>query len=809
MKSKKEMEQKILAVVQAGDYRPVKPKLIARKLKLDEAGERELKRSLKELVKRGEIAWGPKHLVLKATRKPKQNEIRGVFRRAAAGFGFVTPLDSTSTDRSEDIYIPRHKTEDAADGDTVRIRVSRRRQGPELRVRGRIIEVLERRTHRFVGTYTERRRRGLVVVDSGVFDSPILVGDAGAKNCRVGDKVVIEVANFPSAHEDGEGVIVEVLGERGKPGVDTLTVMREFDLPEEFPAAVMEASRQQADQFDESIPGERTDFTGTTVITIDPKTARDFDDAISLEQLENGHWRLGVHIADVSHFVPERSALDEEAYARGTSVYLPDRVIPMLPELISNNLASLQPDRVRYTMTAVIEFDPSGVPVATDLHRGVIKSAHRFNYAEIDDYLENDKPWQKRLTPPVFQLVRQMHTLAMILRRRRLDHGAIELSLPDVRIDLDKDGKVAGAHVEENTESHQIIEEFMLAANEAVAREFADREIYFIRRVHEAPSPVKLKELTSFIQQIGIDCDSLESRFEIKRVVELASELPEAKAIHFAVLRSMQKAVYSPRESGHYALASDAYCHFTSPIRRYPDLVIHRMLLDLIRGKKPKYSFDRLTALGHHCSSMEQRAEQAERELTKLKLLNYFADRVGEEMEAVISGVESFGLFAQGVEIPVEGLIPIASLPDDSYQYERAARTLSGYHSENQFRLGDRVMVCVAFVDTTNRQLEFRLAKVIQQANRSRGRKGKKATSKSSGKSRLRNKKGSGAESGKKKISAKKKKSGLTRKSKNRKGKSKVKKRGTSKKASGQRDGQGKRKQKRKSVSKKKKPGRK
>ena len=309
----------------------------------------------------------------------------------------------------------------------------------------------------------------------------------------------------------------------------------------------------------------------------------------------------------MSHFVPERSALDDEAYARATSVYLPDRVIPMLPEVISNSLASLQPDKIRYTMTAVIEFDSEGVPIATDLHRGVIKSAHRFNYAEIDDYLENDGKWKDRLSGPVFQLVRQMHTLAMILRKRRLDRGAIELSLPDVRIDLDEDGKVAGAHVEENTESHQIIEEFMLAANEAVAREFSDRELYFIRRVHEPPSPVKLKELTRFVQEMGIDCDSLESRFEIKRVVELAAKMPEAKAIHFSVLRSMQKAVYSPREVGHYALASDAYCHFTSPIRRYPDLVIHRMLLALIAGKKPRYGFDRLAALGNHCSSMEAR----------------------------------------------------------------------------------------------------------------------------------------------------------------------------------------------------------
>ena len=800
MKSKKEMELKILALVDADGYQPVKPKVIARKLKLDAAGERDLKRAIKELVKRGKIAWGVKHLIVKAPQKPgelqesdaiedsgqasaeskkpkkskkqKPDEVVGVFRRAIAGFGFVTPVGSTVTDRSEDIYIPKQKTEDAADGDTVRVRVSRRRQGADVRVSGRVLEVVARRTHRFVGTYAEHGRRGFVNVDNGVFESGVLVGDAGAKNCKVGDKVVIEMANFPSKHEDGEGVIVEVLGERGQPGVDTLTIIREFDLPEEFPEAALESARQQADRFDESISSDRTDFTGTTVITIDPKTARDFDDAISLERIENGHWRLGVHIADVSHFVPERSDLDAEAYARATSVYLPDRVIPMLPEVISNNLASLQPDRVRYTMTAVIEFDAKGVPIATDLHHGAIKSAHRFNYAEIDDYLSNDRPWKSRLKEPVFNLVREMHTLAMILRKRRLDNGAIELFLPDIKIDLDDQGKVSGAHAEENTESHQIIEEFMLAANEAVAREFTDRELYLMRRVHESPSPVKLKELTTFIQQMGIECESLESRFEIKRVVELARELPEGKAIHFSVLRSMQKAVYSPREIGHYALASDAYCHFTSPIRRYPDLVIHRMLSALIAGKKPKYGFDRLAALGNHCSSMEQRAEQAERALKKLKLLNYFADRIGEEMEAVLTGVEPFGLFAQGVEIPVEGLIPVANLPDDSYSFERAARTLSGYHSENQYRLGDRVLVSVALVDTTNRQLEFRLVKVTDsnpRAAQAQGRGGQKRNRRSSDRN------GPRQEDSRKSKSGKKVKSGMTRKSKSKKFKSKSK----------------------------------
>ncbi len=336
---------------------------------------------------------------------------------------------------------------------------------------------------------------------------------------------------------------------------------------------------------------------------------------------------FGVHIADVSHFVPLRSKLDNEAYRRATSVYLPDKVIPMLPEIISNNLASLQPDRVRYTMTAVIEFSEEGVPIATDMHRGVIKSAHRFNYEEVDEYLENDRPWKKKLTPEVFQIVREMHTLAMMLRKRRMKRGAIDLAIPEVKIELDEDGKVCGATTRNNTESHQMIEEFMLAANEAVAQKLQDLGLFMIRRIHEPPAEKKLLDLTSFIREMGIDCESMQSRFEIKRVAELANARPDRAAVHFSILRSMQKAVYSPKEVGHYALNSKAYCHFTSPIRRYPDLIIHRMIGDFIDGKKPMSDFDRLTKLGQHCSSLEQRAEQAERDLKKLKLMNYLSDK--------------------------------------------------------------------------------------------------------------------------------------------------------------------------------------
>ena len=717
MNEAKQVEKLILELVLSDNYQPLKPKAIAKKLRLlDE--EREVKRTIKRLIKKGRLAYGPKHLVIRCKQKPqaannrktktdaREKNITGRFRKNPGGFGFVTPENSTVTDRSDDIFIPKSKTSDASDRDIVKIRINKSRG----RVSGQIFEVVKRHTHRFVGTYRITGGLGFVDVDGGVFESGILVGDAGAKNCKVDDKVVIEIANFPSINQPGEGVVTEVLGDRGSPGVDTLSIIRQYNLPDDFPESVLEEARSQAVKFDESI-GDRTDFTKTTVITIDPKTARDFDDAISLQKLENGHWQLGVHIADVSHFVPLHSKLDTEAFQRGTSIYLPDRVIPMLPEIISNNLASLQPNRVRYCMTALIEFTPDGIPIQTELHRGAIQSAHRFTYEEIDDYLADDEPWKQKLPKDVFELVRNMHTLAMTLRRRRMKAGAINLILPEVKIDLDDDGKVVGAHTVDNTESHQVIEEFMLAGNEAVSQKMADKKLFYMRRVHPQPSEQKLNQLTEFVQQLGIQCDSLKSRFEVKRVIEESENLPQQHAIHYAVLRSMQKAVYSPDEIGHYALNSDNYCHFTSPIRRYPDLIIHRMVGDLIDGKQPDASFERLAMLGNHCSDLEKRATEAERDLIKLKLLNFMAGKIGHTMSAVITGVESFGVFAQGIEIPAEGMIPVDKLPPDTYEYDRNIRTLAGFREGNEYRLGDKIEVQVTQVDPDARTLEFEISK--------------------------------------------------------------------------------------------------
>ncbi len=742
-----EMPQRVLDHVNRDEYKPVKPRTIAKQLNLPEDDLRELKKVIKRLVKNGQLRYGPKHLVMKASEKPakrrtgprdsaRHNEIIGRFSRAAGGYGFVAVAPDLEagpdTVPPEDVYIPQRRTLDAASGDIVRVKLTARREGKRLKTSGRVIEIIERRTHQFVGTYHERGRYGLVAIDGNQFDTDVLVGDAGAKSCRIGDKVVVEMVRFPGLgrggdYYPGEAVIVKVLGDRGKPGVDTLTIIAEFGLPGEFSEQVLDDARDQAEEFNESLDG-RTDFTGETVVTIDPKTARDFDDAISLKRIEKGHWQLGVHIADVSHFVQPNTELDNEAYRRATSIYLPDRVIPMLPEIISNNLASLQPDRVRYCMTALIEFTGDGVPIGTELHRGAMRSRHRFNYEEIDDYLENDRPWKKKLTPEVFELVRNMHTLAMKLRKRRMDRGSFDLVIPEVEIDLDKDGKVCGAHTRDYTESHQVIEEFMLAANEAVAQHLVDLELYLMRRIHEPPSPVKMADLKTILSDLGYKAQSLQSRFELKKIIEASRDQPESHAVHFAILRSMQKAIYSPREVGHYALASDAYCHFTSPIRRYPDLIIHRMVGALIDGQKPVSQFGLLNRLGIHCSEMEQRAEQAERQLTKLKLINFLSDKIGMEMDAVITGVEAYGLFAQGVELPARGFVPLDSLPHDQYFFDRGTRRLSGHRSGNQFRMGDPVRVRVVSADPDRREIEFGLADSPGKTRKKRGQSGKQTS---------------------------------------------------------------------------------
>lgn len=747
-----ELRQRILDFVYNPQYRPSKPKEIHRALDLSDDDYRVLRKLIKRMVIDGELAFASNHLVIapvqNAAPRPRRGKntdeagsvatergdtaaaprnsgavgsgsagsgavgggaedklITGKYRQAAAGFGFVRPGPNTKQTFTEDIFIPSDSIGTAMDGDLVqlRLRSSRRGGGQE----GLIVDIIERARRQFSGSYDVLDGHSIVHLDGVSVGSPVNVGDVRGLPVEPGDKVVIELVKFPDGMRSGEGVIMEVLGSSKNPAVDTLAVMHQFGLLGEFPDDVIEQARQQADGFEEgAIPGDRRDLTKVPTLTIDPIDARDFDDAISLSRNDKGHWELVVHIADVAHFVPIGSPLDAEAKRRATSVYLPDRVIPMLPELISNHMASLQPDRIRYTKSVLMEMTDDGTLVHWEVFNSAILNQQRLNYEQVDQYLEDDQPWRERLQPAIWQLLRDMHTLAMVLRKNRMRNGSLELFLPEIKLDLDKGGKVKGARLVENTESHQVIEEFMLAANQTVATWLDDREVPFLRRAHAAPESRKLRKLTEFVHDLGIKVENLESRFEIQKVIRQVRGKPTEFAVNYAILKSMSKAVYQPELEVHYALNFDHYCHFTSPIRRYPDLQVHRTVQRLIEGRNPAGDpFPVLIGLGHHCSDQEQNAEAAEREIIKIKLLHYLSKKLGETMRGVISGVVPEGFYVRGTAIPAEGFVPLSSLPDDRYRFERRGHVLEGFREGHRFRLGDELTVRIDQIDLARRAL--------------------------------------------------------------------------------------------------------
>jgi ribonuclease R len=493
-----------------------------------------------------------------------------------------------------------------------------------------------------------------------------------------------------------------------------VSVIRAFGLPDKFPPEVLEEARTQAAAFDETDLHGREDFTDDTIVTIDPVDARDFDDAVSLTiDPKSKHWQLGVHIADVAHFVPPGGALDREARKRGTSVYLPQRVLPMFPEIISNSLASLQQGKIRYVKSVLMDFTPSGQFTQARFANGAIKVRKRFTYEQAMALLEAHSPsapdGRHDGEAEVLALLLRMRELGMILRKRRLKRGALELSLPETELEFDAQGRVTGAHLAKHDVSHQIIEEFMLAANEAVAQHLDSLGVPFLRRIHPAPEPSKLKAFADFARMLGYKIHHATDRFALQRILDQSADKPDAYAIHYALLRSLKQATYSPLEEGHYALASDDYCHFTSPIRRYPDLTIHRLLGRWLRTGRAGSDETELQALGEHCSKTERRAETAERELIKSKLLDYMSQRIGTDLQAIITGVADYGFYAQAEKLPVEGLVHVSSLTDDYYYFEEASHSLIGKRTQRRYRLGDKVQVRVVRVDLQRRQLDFRV----------------------------------------------------------------------------------------------------
>ncbi len=702
--------EQILATVSRRSYLPLKPKALARKVGVPGHQYAEFRKVLRQLIKSGRVEMGKNHTVRAVA---SQGTVVGIFRKHPTSGGFVRP-HATDGKVGPEIRIRDDDCLDASSGDEVLVKLTRKARGPDLLARGEILQVIQRATNQFVGTYFEREGDGLVRVDGTVFSHSVFVGDPGAKGARPGDKVVFEMLRFPTPEDRGEGVITEVLGPHGQPGVDTLSIIRAFGLPTEFAPQALDEARAVAANFRETDLQDRRDLTRDLIVTIDPADARDFDDAISLSRdAETGHWSLGVHIADVSYFAPPGSALDQEARKRATSVYLPQRVLPMFPEIISNSLASLQEGRVRYVKTVFMEFTPQGQRTRVSFCNAAIKVRQRFTYEQVFAVLtavEKHEPPPLELAPEVLDLLQRMRDLATILRRRRRNRGALELTMPEAELEYDEEGRVAGAHFAVHDFSHQMIEEFMLSANEAVAEHLASQEVAFLRRIHPAPEPNKLRAFAEFARGLGYKMEMDGDRFALQRILELSAKRPDVYAVHYALLRSLKQAIYSPQEEGHYALASDCYCHFTSPIRRYPDLVVHRLLEQWLSRGRVGSDATELAALGEHCSKMERRAEMAERELVKLKLLTYLDERIGMELEVIITGVADYGFFGQAEHLPVEGLVHISTLTDDYYYYDEASHTLMGRRQRHRYRLGDKVKVNVVRVDLQRRQLDFRVA---------------------------------------------------------------------------------------------------
>ncbi|VTS05171.1 ribonuclease R [Tuwongella immobilis] len=706
-----ELESRLLATLNSRHYKPLTLKALARRLGLVSGNDREFRKVVRGLVQTGRAQFDRDHQ-LRAT--PPHGTVVGLFRRTHSGRGVVRAHHGQAHRVAQEIAIAEHDCLDAANGDEVLVKLAKKPSRTEAYATGEVVKVLQRNTRNFVGTYYEHREQGYVRVVGTQFPQGIWVGDPGAKGAKPDDQVVIEMLRFPTlTDERGQAVITEVLGERGKPGVDVLMVIRSHDLPDAFPEDVLADARHQAELFHEDDFSGRTDFTQSLVISIDPIDARDFDDAVALHKdAKTGNWVLEVHVADVAHFVPPGSPLDREARRRGTSVYLPGRVLPMIPELISNGLASLQQDRVRYVRTAVLEFQPDGTPVSADFHNGVIRNRRRFTYEEVSEFLAKPEAvGDEQLAPELRQTLLNMRELAIMLRARRFKRGALELTMPEAVLEYDSEGKVSGAHLAVHDISHQIIEEFMLAANTAVATLFHDRKIATMRRIHPAPEPSALEQFADFVNHLGYRVKRSQDRFELQRVLEHSRIKGEAPAVHYALLRSLKQAQYGPMEEEHYALAIEHYCHFTSPIRRYPDLVVHRMLAQLIAGRRPGSDVSELTALGDQCSRLERRAEKAERELVRLKLLTFLSTRIGMQMPATITSVSEYGFFAVGNHLPVDGMVHISTLEDDYYYFDDATHTLSASKGKKRYRLGDTITVEILRVDLTKRTLDLKAAR--------------------------------------------------------------------------------------------------
>ena len=680
------------------------------------------KRQLKTLVSSGDL------LQIRGNRfglPEKMDLIVGRLTTNPGGFGFVVPEHGDPFDGAQgsgDIYIAAANLTEAMHGDRVVARVERR---TEKGAEGRIIKILERSQSNIVGRFE--------VDDSGLgyvvpFDRRVLtdvhVPTGQWSAAEPGEMVVVEITRWPSATRGPVGRVAEVLGRIDEPGVDTQIIIRKFNIPDAHGEdAVAEATRLGLAVKERDIKG-RTDFRGVTTVTIDGEHARDFDDAITIERLPNGHYWLGVHIADVAHYVREGSALDEEAYERGTSVYFTERAVHMFPAELATGLCSLNPYVDRLVQSCLMEVDRRGNVVRYELHDGVINSDARMTYSAVNAILTDRDEAMMREYAPLAPMFEQMHDLFEILNERRRRRGSIDFDLPEAEVILSEVGQIEDIVASERNVAHRLIEEFMLLANETVASHL-DANVPALHRVHEAPDVKKVEDFEEFITTLGYSLGTTGRTVTPKQFQKLIDRIrgtPEERPIAALMLRTMQKARYDAASLGHFGLATEHYTHFTSPIRRYPDLLVHRVLRESRHGEmtpaRREELVEDLPEIAKHTSEMERRADEAERELLQWKKVRFMADKVGDEYDGFITGVAPFGLFIELSEHYVEGLVHISSMADDYYRFLEQQHILKGESTKKVYRLGDKVRVQVVRVDMERRQIDLGLADVLERVRR-------------------------------------------------------------------------------------------
>lgn len=698
----------ILDIMNSKEYKPLKAKEFKMLLSLDEDRFQDLKVILQELVDEGKIILTNKQ---KYMMNLDQNFVVGTFVAHPKGFGFVEVEG-----REEDIFIPAENLNTAFHGDTVAVNITAKKSG-DRREEGQIVRIIKRGMTTVIGTYEESRNFGFVVPDHKKLNKDIFISQSKNMGAVSGHKVVVQLLNWGDAVKKPEGEVIQIIGHINDPETEVKSIIMSYDLPTIFPDEVLEEVKTVPDHLTEEMiaaESHREDFRGVQTVTIDGEDAKDLDDAITIKRVKEG-FELGVHIADVTHYVKERAPLDQEALLRGTSVYLIDRVIPMLPHRLSNGICSLNAGTDRFALSCIMTVDKNGKVIDHHIAETIINVDERMTYTNVKKIIEDQDPEMTERYKDLLTMFDDMKALQLILKERRRKRGSIDFDFPESKFILDEDGKIKDVKPYDRNIATKIIEEFMLLANETIAEEFHWQEIPFVYRSHEDPDPAKIRTLSEFIHNYGFNIKGRGEETHPKEIQKLLVDIEGSEQetiISRLALRSMKQAKYTTTSDGHFGLATEFYTHFTSPIRRYPDLQIHRIIKDVINGRMTERRLDHyediLDKVAIASSKLERRAEETEREVTKFKKCEYMENKVGQMFGGVISGLTNWGIY---VELPntVEGLIPMVRLHDDYYNYDEKTLCLIGERTGRIFRLGDAVKVEVLSVDKRMRTIDFSL----------------------------------------------------------------------------------------------------